>query len=123
MVTQFVGFLGGWNHPGQFPPLLAATVAALSAVLASRKNGDYQRATGAVYRASFSTGGYRRLTPRFLPVSNKGHRSEEIRVEIDRPRVVPEPAERMVVGIDGAFVNHVELVCYDANLSASAEKF
>ena len=24
--------------------------------------------------ASFSTGGYRRLTPRFLPVSNKGHR-------------------------------------------------
>ena len=29
MVTQFVGFLGGWNHPGQLPPLLAATVAAL----------------------------------------------------------------------------------------------
>jgi chromate transporter len=27
--TQFVGFLGGWNHPGQLPPLLAATVAAL----------------------------------------------------------------------------------------------
>jgi uncharacterized membrane protein (DUF485 family) len=26
MVTQFVGFLGGWNHPGQLPPLLAATV-------------------------------------------------------------------------------------------------
>jgi chromate transporter len=20
MVTQFVGFLGGWNHPGQLPP-------------------------------------------------------------------------------------------------------
>jgi hypothetical protein len=29
---------------------------------------------------------------------------EEIRGEIDHPRVVPEPAERMVVGIDGAFV-------------------
>src|SRR5271167_3649768 len=40
-----------------------------SAVLASRKNGDYQRATGPVYRASFSTGRHGRLTPRFLPVS------------------------------------------------------
>src|ERR1700722_17518098 len=29
---------------------------------------------------------------------------EEIRAEIDPPCVVPEPAERMVVGIDGAFV-------------------
>jgi hypothetical protein len=29
---------------------------------------------------------------------------EEIRGEIDRPRVAPEPAERMVVGINGAFV-------------------
>ena len=29
MVTQFVGFLGGWNHPGQLPPLLAATIGAL----------------------------------------------------------------------------------------------
>jgi Chromate transporter len=28
-VTQFVGFLGGWNHPGQLPPLLAATLGAL----------------------------------------------------------------------------------------------
>jgi hypothetical protein len=40
-----------------------------SAVLASRRNGDYQRATRTVYRASFSTGRYGRLTPRFLPVS------------------------------------------------------
>jgi hypothetical protein len=40
-----------------------------SPVLASRENRDHQRATGPVYRASFSTGGYRRLTPRFLPVS------------------------------------------------------
>jgi chromate transporter len=29
MVVQFVGFLGGWNHPGQLPPLLAATIGAL----------------------------------------------------------------------------------------------
>jgi chromate transporter len=29
MVTQFVGFLGGWNHPGQLPPLLAATIGSL----------------------------------------------------------------------------------------------
>jgi chromate transport protein ChrA len=29
LVTQFVGFLGGWNHPGQLPPLLAATIGAL----------------------------------------------------------------------------------------------
>jgi chromate transporter len=29
MVLQFVGFLGGWNHPGNLPPLLAATFGAL----------------------------------------------------------------------------------------------
>jgi chromate transporter len=29
MVTQFVGFLGGWNHPGQLAPLLSATLGAL----------------------------------------------------------------------------------------------
>jgi len=28
MVLQFVGFLGGWNHPGALPPLLAATLGA-----------------------------------------------------------------------------------------------
>jgi chromate transporter len=28
MVTQFVGFLGGWNSPGSLPPLLAATLGA-----------------------------------------------------------------------------------------------
>jgi hypothetical protein len=48
-----------------------------SAVLAARENRDRQRASGPVYRASFSTGGYRRLTPRFLPVSNKGHRDNQ----------------------------------------------
>ena len=29
MVLQFVGFLGGWNHPGNLPPVLAATLGAL----------------------------------------------------------------------------------------------
>jgi chromate transporter len=29
MVLQFVGFLGAWNHPGNLPPLLAATFGAL----------------------------------------------------------------------------------------------
>ncbi|MEO6003221.1 MAG: chromate efflux transporter [Opitutus sp.] len=29
MVVQFVGFLGGWNHPGSLPPLTAATLGAL----------------------------------------------------------------------------------------------
>src|SRR5438874_948386 len=29
MVLQFAGFLGGWNHPGNLPPLLAATLGAL----------------------------------------------------------------------------------------------
>jgi len=29
MVLQFVGFLGGWNHPGHLPQLLAATLGAL----------------------------------------------------------------------------------------------
>jgi chromate transporter len=28
MVLQFVGFLGGWQHPGNLPPLLAATLGA-----------------------------------------------------------------------------------------------
>jgi len=29
MVLQFVGFLGGWNQPGNLPPMLAATLGAL----------------------------------------------------------------------------------------------
>jgi hypothetical protein len=51
-----------------------------SAVLASRENRDYQRATGPVYRASFSTGRYRRLTPRFLPVSDYAARVESVSI-------------------------------------------
>jgi chromate transporter len=29
MVLQFVGFMGGWSHPGALPPLAAATLGAL----------------------------------------------------------------------------------------------
>lgn len=29
MVLQFVGFLGAWNHPGNLPPLVSATIGAL----------------------------------------------------------------------------------------------
>jgi chromate transporter len=29
MVLQFVGFVGGWNHPGNLPPLVSATLGAL----------------------------------------------------------------------------------------------
>jgi len=29
MVLQFVGFVGGWNHPGHLPPLVSATLGAL----------------------------------------------------------------------------------------------
>ena len=29
MVLQFVGFLGGWNHPGSLSPLIAATLGAI----------------------------------------------------------------------------------------------
>ena len=29
MVLQFVGFLGGWHHPGQLAPIVAGTLGAL----------------------------------------------------------------------------------------------
>jgi hypothetical protein len=45
-------------------------------VLALRKNAIINGRLGPVYRTSFSTGGYRRLTPRFLPVKYFRRNSE-----------------------------------------------
>jgi hypothetical protein len=59
----------GWRMEEEAKMQFTITVNWQRAVLASRKNGDYQRAIGPEYRASFSTGRYGRLTPRFLPVS------------------------------------------------------
>jgi hypothetical protein len=50
------------------------------------------------------TGGLNYATTRNRTLDVGKRIEEEIRGEIDHPRVVPEPAERMVVGIDGAFV-------------------
>src|SRR6266446_8011113 len=50
------------------------------------------------------TGGLNYATTRNRTLAVGKRIEEEIRGEIDHPRVVPEPAERMVVGIDGAFV-------------------
>jgi hypothetical protein len=52
-----------------------------SPAIASRENRDYQRATGPVYRAAFSTGEYRRLNPpgfcrsrfKYSATAAKGH--------------------------------------------------
>jgi hypothetical protein len=50
------------------------------------------------------TGGVNYATTRNRKLTVGKRIEEEIRGEIDHPRVVPEPAERMVVGIDGALV-------------------
>ena len=50
------------------------------------------------------TGGLNYATTRNRTLTVGKRIEEEIREEIDHPRVVPEPAERMVVGLDGAFV-------------------
>jgi hypothetical protein len=62
-------FAGWFNFDPMTRRRLGRVEPSRSAVLAPRENRDHQRTTGAVYRASFSTGGYRGLTPRFLPVS------------------------------------------------------
>jgi hypothetical protein len=54
--------------------------------------------------SSAETGGLIYATTRNRTLAVGKRIEEEIRGEIDHPRVVPEPAERMVVGIDGAFV-------------------
>src|SRR6516162_3821523 len=65
--------------------------------LASRENRDYQRATAPVYRASFSTGGYRRLTPRFLPVSQQQLSASSEELQADKSEIIKE-YDRLVDG-------------------------
>jgi hypothetical protein len=50
------------------------------------------------------TGGLNYATTRNRTLAVGKRVEEEIREEIDHPRIVPEPAERMVMGIDGEFV-------------------
>ncbi len=50
------------------------------------------------------TGSLNRATTRNRTLAVGKRIEEKIREEIDRPRVLPEPAKQMVVGIDGAFV-------------------
>jgi hypothetical protein len=64
----------------------------------------YRRAAALLEELLPETGGLNYATTRNRTLAVGNRIEEEIRGEIDHPRAVPEPAERMVVGIDGAFV-------------------
>ena len=64
----------------------------------------YRQAAALLEELLPETGGLNYATTRNRTLAVGKRIEEEIRGEIDHPRVVPEPAERMVVGIDGAFV-------------------
>ena len=64
----------------------------------------YHQAASLLEELLPATGGLNYSTTRNRTLTVGKRIEEEIRGEIDHPRVVPEPAERMVVGIDGAFV-------------------
>jgi hypothetical protein len=64
----------------------------------------YRQAAALLEELLPETGGLNYATTRNRTLADGKRIEEEIRGEIDHPRVVPEPAERMVVGIDGAFV-------------------
>ena len=64
----------------------------------------YRQAAALLEELLPETGGLNYATTRNRTLGVGKRIEEEIRGEIDHPRVVPEPAEQMVVGIDGAFV-------------------
>ena len=64
----------------------------------------YRQAAALLEELLPETGGLNYATTRNRTLAVGKRIEEEICGEIDHPRVVPEPAERMVVGIDGAFV-------------------
>ena len=64
----------------------------------------YRQAAALLEELFPETGGLNYATTRNRTLAVGKRIEEEIRGKIDHPRVVPEPAERMVVGIDGAFV-------------------
>jgi hypothetical protein len=64
----------------------------------------YRQAAALLEELLPQTGGLNYATTRNRTLAVGKRIEEEIRAEIDHPRDVPEPAERMVVGIDGAFV-------------------
>jgi len=64
----------------------------------------YRQAAALLDELLPETGGLNYATTRNRTLTVGKRIEQEIREEIDHPRVVPEPAERMVVGIDGAFV-------------------
>jgi hypothetical protein len=64
----------------------------------------YRQAAALLEELLPETGGLNYATTRNRTLAVGKRIEEEIRAEIDHPRVVPEPAERMVVGIDGALV-------------------
>jgi len=64
----------------------------------------YRQAAALLEELLPDTGGLNYATTRNRTLAVGKRIEEEIRGEIDHPRVVHEPAERMVVGIDGAFV-------------------
>jgi hypothetical protein len=64
----------------------------------------YRQAAALLEELLPETGGLNYATTRNRTLAVGKRIEEEIRGEMDHPRVVPEPAERMVVGIDGAFV-------------------
>ena len=84
--------------PEQVSPELRHLQAQLAAQL------PYRQAAALLEELLPETGGLNYATTRNRTLAVGRRIEEKIRGEIDHLRVVPEPAERMVVGIDGALV-------------------